>query len=317
MRISLLETADSTSSAVDVELGETLREEIVAAGGRVVVRPDAGDPTVVVPRIRSLAASFGASHNAKGSAVLAVRARAPRRGMDLDAIATLVAVGMGGGLLQKVDRDTLGFAMKLSALRIDGGWHDVYKAPKTDAEKRSKRGRLPLVSGERPGSFGDRPSRAARRSSERASRRLPGRRAAHRRAAPRIRARVATAPTVTSSGRFTSSRGHGIRIVAITSRASDATATALENDAALGPSLTSVARPCTSDSRRAPASRADPAARRRPPVRPRPSRRERHARVPRHPPRRTLGNRRRQAGTSRETRPADAKRRRRTRRPCG
>lgn len=99
--------------------------------------------------------------------------------MNLDAIATLyaaveqagfsaenVAVGMGGGLLQKVDRDTLGFAMKLSALRVDGAWRDVYKAPKTDTGKRSKRGRLALVSGERPGSFetigveqlGDRPN---------------------------------------------------------------------------------------------------------------------------------------------------------------
>jgi len=155
-------------AAVDVALGETLREEIVAAGGRVVVRPDSGDPTVVVPRIlRSLAASFGASCNAKGYAVLAPCVRVLQGdGMNLDTIATLyaaveqagfsaenVAVGMGGGLLQKVDRDTLGFVMKLSALRVDGAWRDVYKAPKTDTRKRSKHGRLALVSGERPGSF--------------------------------------------------------------------------------------------------------------------------------------------------------------------
>jgi nicotinamide phosphoribosyltransferase len=37
------------------------------------------------------------------------------------------------------------FAMKTSAIEIDGAWHDVYKAPRTDPSKRSKAGRLALV----------------------------------------------------------------------------------------------------------------------------------------------------------------------------
>jgi nicotinamide phosphoribosyltransferase len=56
-----------------------------------------------------------------------------------------VAFGMGGELLQKVNRDTQKFAMKASAACVNGEWRDVYKDPITDSGKRSKRGRLALV----------------------------------------------------------------------------------------------------------------------------------------------------------------------------
>ena len=56
-----------------------------------------------------------------------------------------IAFGMGAALLQKVDRDTQRFAMKASAICIDGDWRDVYKDPVTDPGKRSKAGRLALV----------------------------------------------------------------------------------------------------------------------------------------------------------------------------
>jgi nicotinamide phosphoribosyltransferase len=56
-----------------------------------------------------------------------------------------IAFGMGAELLQKVNRDTLQFAMKASAACVAGEWRDVYKAPVTDQGKRSKRGRLALV----------------------------------------------------------------------------------------------------------------------------------------------------------------------------
>jgi nicotinamide phosphoribosyltransferase len=52
--------------------------------------------------------------------------------------------GMGGGLLQRVDRDTLNFGMKASAVRISGTWIEIQKVPKGDAMKRSKAGRLAL-----------------------------------------------------------------------------------------------------------------------------------------------------------------------------
>ena len=56
-----------------------------------------------------------------------------------------IAFGMGGELLQNVNRDTMEFAMKASAICVDGTWRDVYKDPVTDSKKVSKRGRLALV----------------------------------------------------------------------------------------------------------------------------------------------------------------------------
>ena len=49
---------------------------------------------------------------------------------------------MGGALLQKMDRDTLGFAFKCSAIKRAGVWHDVFK---TASGKKSLRGRLAVI----------------------------------------------------------------------------------------------------------------------------------------------------------------------------
>ena len=54
--------------------------------------------------------------------------------------------GMGGGLLQKVNRDTQRFAIKCSAQFRDDKWIDISKNP-LDASKKSKAGRLALVKG--------------------------------------------------------------------------------------------------------------------------------------------------------------------------
>jgi nicotinamide phosphoribosyltransferase len=147
-------------NAVGTLIGVDLKEQIVASGGTVVIRPDSGDPRITVPRIlRMLARSFGSELNHKGYRVLNPAVRVIQGdGMDLEAIRELytavtsdgwsaenVTVGMGGGLLQKLDRDTMRFAMKASAIEIDDIWADVYKDPKTDPGKRSKRGRLALV----------------------------------------------------------------------------------------------------------------------------------------------------------------------------
>jgi nicotinic acid phosphoribosyltransferase len=54
-----------------------------------------------------------------------------------------VVFGMGGGLLQRVDRDTMSFATKLSYIaRPDGTSMDVMKKPKTDSGKISLPGKL-------------------------------------------------------------------------------------------------------------------------------------------------------------------------------
>jgi len=98
--------------------------------------------------------------NAKGYRVLDPHVRLIQGdGMNIDSIARLVdrviesgfaidniAFGMGGGLLQHVNRDTLRFAMKANAMRDDAGvWHDVSKAPATDPSKGSKAGRQAVI----------------------------------------------------------------------------------------------------------------------------------------------------------------------------
>jgi nicotinamide phosphoribosyltransferase len=53
--------------------------------------------------------------------------------------------GMGGGLLQKVNRDTLKFATKLNFLHRDNKDIPVMKDPKTEPEKRSLPGKLKVI----------------------------------------------------------------------------------------------------------------------------------------------------------------------------
>src|ERR1700734_966110 len=52
--------------------------------------------------------------------------------------------GMGGGLLQHHNRDTMNFGQKASAVRVNGEWRDIYKSPTGSAFKVSKKGRLAL-----------------------------------------------------------------------------------------------------------------------------------------------------------------------------
>lgn len=147
-------------NAVTALWGTELKEQVLRSGATLVVRPDSGNPSEVVVEVaRRLAAAFGTSTNKASYAVLNPSVRIIQGdGMDLDAIdvvlnaltaagfsADNVAFGMGGGLLQKVDRDTLKWAMKASAIKIDGVWHDVWKDPVTDHGKVSKKGRQALV----------------------------------------------------------------------------------------------------------------------------------------------------------------------------
>jgi len=146
-------------AAVTQLWGGALREEVIASGATVVIRPDSGDPTSVVLRtVQALDAAFGSDVNAKGYKVLRHVRVIQGDGITRDSIASIlaaltgagysadnIAFGQGGALLQQVNRDTLGFAMKASAAQVDGQWRDVFKAPVTDPTKRSKAGRLTLM----------------------------------------------------------------------------------------------------------------------------------------------------------------------------
>lgn len=142
--------------------GGELRQKVLDTGGTLVVRPDSGNPvTVVKQAIEHLADRFGAQTNSKGYKVLHPSVRVIQGdGINLTSIldiltalelegwsASNVAFGMGGGLLQQVNRDTLGFAMKASALVTDEdkGWRGFGKAPSTDPGKASRIGRQVLL----------------------------------------------------------------------------------------------------------------------------------------------------------------------------
>lgn len=145
--------------AIREHWGRALRDEVIASGGTLVVRPDSGDPVEVVHQcITLLDEAFGHTKNGKGYKLLNHVRLIQGDGVNPDSIRAIleritgagyaadnIAFGMGGALLQKVDRDTQKFALKCSAARIDGQWVDVFKAPVTDAGKFSQRGRLTLI----------------------------------------------------------------------------------------------------------------------------------------------------------------------------
>ncbi|PNY81816.1 nicotinate phosphoribosyltransferase [Deinococcus koreensis] len=146
-------------NAINVLWGDTLRQQVIDAGGTLVVRPDSGDPPAMVRlAVNALAAKFGTTTNSRGYKVLQhVRViqgdgideatiRQILGNLDVDGFsAENVSFGMGGALLQKVDRDTQRFAYKASAGLIDGEYRGIYKDPVTDPGKRSKDGVLDLV----------------------------------------------------------------------------------------------------------------------------------------------------------------------------
>lgn len=138
--------------------GTELKASIIASGATLVVRPDSGDPATVVLRTAfELEKHFGSTRNNQGYRVLnhvrIIQGDGVNRHSIREILVNLtlngfsadnVAFGMGGALLQQLNRDTLGFAMKCSALRVGTQWRDVFKDPITDPGKTSKKGRMGL-----------------------------------------------------------------------------------------------------------------------------------------------------------------------------
>lgn len=133
------------------------KDRIEKSGGTFVVRPDSGNPKEIpVEIIEILMEGFGYTVNKKGYKCLpaCIRVlqgdgineasiRAILEKMEsLGIAADNIVFGMGGALLQHCDRDWFKFAMKGSALAVDGEWRDLFKDPDTDSVKRSKKGRV-------------------------------------------------------------------------------------------------------------------------------------------------------------------------------
>jgi nicotinamide phosphoribosyltransferase len=136
--------------------------------GTVVFRPDSGSlPEIDIKVFNALEEVFGSETNPKGYRVLPPYVRmiqgdgikwlegylVPTHTVedilaafkDAGISADNIAFGSGGGLLQAFNRDTCRFAIKCSAMQINGEWVDIFKQPKTDPTKNSKRGRLVVV----------------------------------------------------------------------------------------------------------------------------------------------------------------------------
>jgi nicotinamide phosphoribosyltransferase len=139
------------------ELLPAVAAKKIEKGGFMVLRPDSGDPTeTVLQGLHAAEKVFGVTVNRKGYKIPNGCSVIQGDGINLDTLGQIldavlaagfssesVAFGMGGGLLQKVNRDTLSFATKLCHLQYaDGTTRDVMKAPKTDSSKFSLPGIL-------------------------------------------------------------------------------------------------------------------------------------------------------------------------------
>lgn len=155
-------------------IAERFKDKILARDGKTVFRPDSGDPvTVTIAVLENLGEVFGYTINSKGYKILNEKVGTLwGDGIDIDGIEMIkkammkagwsaenIVFGMGGALLQKLNRDTEAWAFKACAQRPDIGseWLDVYKEPVDAGDgaqftKKSKRGILSLI--EDPGGDG-------------------------------------------------------------------------------------------------------------------------------------------------------------------
>lgn len=165
------------------EILPALKDRILARDGKLVIRPDSGDPadilcgdapgtlynaavqpaTVYARRrgvVQTLWDYFGGTTNAQGYKVLdshigAIYGDSINDQRMTDILRRLerkgfassnVVFGMGSYNYQYVTRDTYGFAMKATAATVNGVEHELFKDPVTDdGGKRSARGRLAVA----------------------------------------------------------------------------------------------------------------------------------------------------------------------------
>ncbi|MBE0390625.1 nicotinate phosphoribosyltransferase [Flavobacterium sp. PL002] len=155
-----------------------LKDEIVAREGKVVIRPDSGDPVDIIcgnPNgkteqekkgvIELLWDVFGGSTNAKGfkelvpqigaiygDSITVARSIAICERLKAKGFAsTNVVLGIGSFTYQYNTRDTFGFAMKATYGEVNGEGRAIFKDPITDdGTKKSAKGlmKIELVNGE-------------------------------------------------------------------------------------------------------------------------------------------------------------------------
>lgn len=148
-----------------------LKDKIMARDGKLVIRPDSGDPVLILcgdksakygspaykGAVQLLWETFGGSINGKGykqlephigliygdSITLERCEEICLRLKEQDFASTNVVFGIGSYTYQYVTRDTFGFAMKATYGIIDGKSVEIYKDPLTDGGvKKSAKGLL-------------------------------------------------------------------------------------------------------------------------------------------------------------------------------
>lgn len=159
--VSVVSDSYDLFHAVSNIWGEELKQYVIdrSERGSLVIRPDSGDPVKVVLKVLTLLAEkFPTKINKKGYRVLPPYLRVMQGdGICYESIAEIleelkrhkwsaenVIFGTGGALLQKLNRDTQKCAFKCSHIVVDGEERDIWKCPKTDVSKTSKKGRLTL-----------------------------------------------------------------------------------------------------------------------------------------------------------------------------
>lgn len=157
-----------------------LKDEVMARDGKLVIRPDSGDPVDIIcgtssdmggttPQqkgvVELLWDVFGGTVNAQGFKVLDAHIGAIygdsitteraenicQRLHDKGFASTNVVLGIGSFTYQFNTRDTFGFAMKATSVVVDGKRREIFKDPITDdGVKKSAKGlvRVDLVDGE-------------------------------------------------------------------------------------------------------------------------------------------------------------------------
>lgn len=154
--------------AVVTKIIPSLKNEILSRNGKVVIRPDSGDPVKIIigdptaivgtPEnkglIQCLWEIFGGTTTDKGYKVLdqhigaiygdsitIERQIAILEGLMNKGFASCnIVLGIGSYTYQYVTRDTFGFAMKATYCEVNGEGREIFKQPKTDSKKNSHKG---------------------------------------------------------------------------------------------------------------------------------------------------------------------------------
>lgn len=154
-----------------------LKKEIMARDGKVVIRPDSGDPVKIIcgdedaPKgspehkgaIECLWEIFGGTITEKGfklldphigliygDSITLERQKSILEGLRKKGFASFnVVLGIGSFTYEYVTRDTFGFAMKATYGEVNGEGRSIYKNPKTDdGTKKSAKGLLQVLKNE-------------------------------------------------------------------------------------------------------------------------------------------------------------------------